>query len=311
MVKDKKFTEEVMRRLREGMGDRFRIIPGECEKNNGIRLSGVVILENEGTIAPMIYLDGYYQQYQAGMTMDEIVEDIEAVYRGTSSQPQGKSMDIQDFEKVKNRICFKLINREWNRELLEKVPYVSFMNLAVVFYLYLDDSKSGQLTAMIRNNHMKCWGITVQELFQLARENTPQWLPPEFRSMKDVMKEILMEHISAELDRVDVCELLCSLLEEDMMPLYVLSNKSGLNGAAAMLYPGALKQAAEEIGSDLVIFPSSVNEVILTAYKEGMDLYELAEMVKGINQTDIPPEDVLGDGVYVYRRESEVICMER
>ena len=39
-----------------------------------------------------------------------------------------------DFEKVKDRICFRLINRDKNRSFLEKVPYIPVLDLAACFY---------------------------------------------------------------------------------------------------------------------------------------------------------------------------------
>jgi len=41
---------------------------------------------------------------------------------------------FKDLEVAKTRIIYKLINKERNRELLEKAPHVEYLDLAIVFY---------------------------------------------------------------------------------------------------------------------------------------------------------------------------------
>ena len=89
--------------------------------------------------------------------------------------------------------------------------------------------------------------------------------------------------------------------------MYILSNQSGINGAAVLMYPGVLESAAEQIGGDLLILPSSVHEVILLRWDPEIQLKRAAELVKFINQKDVLPEDVLADAVYVYRRDNGMI----
>lgn len=45
--------------------------------------------------------------------------------------------------------------------------------------------------------------------------------------------------------------------------LMVLTNDKGLNGAAAMFYPGQLDQVADGFHSDFFVLPSSVHEVLI------------------------------------------------
>lgn len=50
--------------------------------------------------------------------------------------------------------------------------------------------------------------------------------------------------------------------------LYVLTNDAAHNGAACVLYPDKLKDLADEFGSDLLILPSSIHEVLIIADSE-------------------------------------------
>ena len=38
----------------------------EVTKNNGLKLMGITIMDNKSNIAPTIYLNDYYKQYQTG-----------------------------------------------------------------------------------------------------------------------------------------------------------------------------------------------------------------------------------------------------
>lgn len=45
-------------------------------KNNDVQLTGLMIRLEENNIAPFIYLDHYYEQYQNGMELPDIMKDI-------------------------------------------------------------------------------------------------------------------------------------------------------------------------------------------------------------------------------------------
>jgi hypothetical protein len=48
------------------------------------------------------------------------------------------------------------------------------LDLAIVFYFIVDSDYIGSATALIYNTHLDMWGITAQELYETAMENTPK-----------------------------------------------------------------------------------------------------------------------------------------
>ena len=68
-----------------------------------------------------------------------------------------------------------------------------------------------------------------------------------------------------------------------------------------MLYEGYFDRLAQEAGSDLYILPSSIHEV-LAVEADGLNPEELKAMVKMINDTEVPEDEVLSETVYRYRR---------
>ena len=100
-----------------------------------------------------------------------------------------------------------------------------------------------------------------------------------------------MEELIAELS--DGLETACSA------HMLVLTNEKCFFGASVIAYPGVLEKAAELLGGDVMILPSSVHEVIAIP-AEGADPKALREMVKSINEAIVSPEDRLTDSVYRY-----------
>ena len=292
------FLEEVRAALQERLGSDYEIRIHKITKNNGIVLDGLIIGKASKNIAPTIYLNSYYMHFTHGMSLQEILEDIISVYKENNDVVLGDMRELLDFSNVRDKVAFKLIQREKNKELLKDVPYIKFLDLAVVFYLILDEHKGGQMTALVQNSHMESWGVGKEELYHLAEKNTPILLPPEIKTMKEIMCNILKGH----LEELEMEEVIDDLLDFDSEKpsLYVLSNKKQINGAGCILYDGCLTDFADCQNSDIVILPSSTHEVKLVPDDGKLDYEELRKMVGEINESEVPKEDVLSDRIYKY-----------
>lgn len=301
------FLEEVRAEVQERLGSDYEIRIQKITKNNGIVLDGLIIGKASKSIAPTIYLNSYYMHFTHGMSLQEILEDIISAYKENNDVVLGDMRELLDFSNVRDKVAFKLIQRERNKELLKDVPYIKFLDLAVVFYLILDEHKGGQMTALIHNSHMEPWGVGKEELYHLAEKNTPILLPPEIKTMKEIMCDILKGH----LEELEMEEVIDDLLDFDSQKpsLYVLSNKKQINGAGCILYDGCLKDFADSQNSDIVILPSSTHEVILVPDDGKLGYEELRKMVGEINESEVPKEDVLSDSVYKYDRVKDQIVM--
>ena len=141
------------------------------------------------------------------------------------------------------------------------------------------------------------WQVSLEEIYDVAFENTPKLLPYELLSMEQVVKNMFSEE-------EDLTEMEQIFDFENENAMYVLSNTSKLNGAAAILYPDILKDFAKSCGCDLYILPSSIHEVILVPAKGKGDIEGLNEMVQDVNATQVEPEEVLSDHVYLFDQKS-------
>lgn len=209
---------------------------------------------------------------------------------------------FKDLEVAKTRIIYKLINKERNRELLEKAPHVEYLDLAIVFYyLFPSDNEDEFKGFMLNNEHMLMLDLCVTDLMNAASVNTQRILGLKFQGIFSTIAEIT----GAE-DMYDA-----AAIEDGFIPLQVLSNQLGTYGASAILYKNVIKDIAERMKSNLFIIPCSIHEVLI--YREmkncqiGID--DLKEMISMVNQNEVPEEDILSDSLYYYSLENNAICI--
>lgn len=293
------FTNILREEMEKKVGEKAKVKLQEVMKNNGVKLCGMTVLQQDTNISPTIYLNNYYQAYEKKeITLQEAIEDIWYHY---SKNRVTKSVDIcffMNYETVKDRIVYKLVNTEKNQELLKDVPHIPFHDLSIVFQCLVSEEMFGNATILIHNAHLKLWGVDTQELYQQASLNTPRLYPYDIKNMREVILEMIKLEEGEEAARAYQEEL------KENVPMYVLSNCTKMQGAACMLYEDILKDFAMVLQQDIYILPSSVHEVILLPVAEEDSPMLLKEMVMEINETQVEPEEVLSNSIYFYERKT-------
>lgn len=293
------FLTTVTETLQEELGNLYQLSIQKVTKNNGTVLDGLCISKENEHIFPTIYLNPYYEHYQNGMPMEDILGEIMDLYRNRAHMPSITSEQLTSFSQFQDKVIFRLIHTSSNESLLASVPHIPFLDLSIIFCLFLEEQDSCQMTAMIHNQLADSWGATAESLYPLACKNTPRLLPVNLKEMR----QLLFSFHTEQFEDPDLRAFMEDMMKEPIsMPLYVLSNAACLYGASAMLYPDVLKNFAESLGQDLIILPSSVHEVLLLPSEEETDFQELSEMVCQINLAEVPPEDRLSHNVYLYSR---------
>lgn len=300
------FIEFVRKEVSHGLGGDHNIMIRQVPKNNGICLDGICISRCNDRLSPTIYLDSYFEQYQEQrMTLDEIIDDIIAVYHENQDFPALNINHFMDFSIISEKIAFKLVESSANTELLKELPHIPFLDLAMVFYLFIDESPKGQMTSLIYYDHMELWDLNTEQLCEIAKNNTPLLFPAHIRDMTEVLKEIAKANLGEDYREEWMDELFAAA--PGQFPLYVLGNQRGIHGASCILYPDVLKNFAHQLNQDLIILPSSIHEVLLVPDAPGLSYCELQSMVRYINRSEVPKEDRLSDQIYRYQRSSDTI----
>ena len=260
------------------------------------------MLQDDNNISPTIYLNKYYEAYENGdITLRCIVDEVLDTYERNKVNQSVDMRFFMNYERIKDRIIFKLIHAERNKELLKDIPHIRYLDFAVVFQCLISDEMFGNATIMIHNAHLKIWEITENELYEKAIKNTPVLQRYDIKTMKDVLCEMMLLEEMEGKEILNKNEYIEDL--QDATPMYVLSNRTRVQGASCILYPNILKDFASAVKSDFYILPSSVHEVILLPAQGDEDKEGLKRMVCEVNETQVEREEVLSDSVYYYSQE--------
>ena len=191
------FLETLKQALAKHLKDGQQLIIRPVPRNNGILLDGLSIGTPGLAFSPTVYLDPYYEQYQEGMSIEAISMDILNLF-SNNQPPECVSEDsLLDFNAIKSRIMMRLIHTDSNQELLSDVPHIPYLDLSIVFYLFLERSASGQMTVLIHNELSAHWHQSSKKLLGLALKNTPAVYPADIKSMSEVMKEIARQNLGS------------------------------------------------------------------------------------------------------------------
>lgn len=296
------FARLVQEQISERLGESYQITLQEVCKNNRVTLQGLVILSETKNVSPTIYLKPFWEAHEKGMALEAVVDKILQIYWEDTPNKKVNMNFFKHFDKVQDRICYRLIHAGKNAELLKGIPHIEFLDLAICFFYAYHGRILGEGSILIHNDHMEMWGTSTAELLRLAQENTPRLFPWECNSMEDVIQELMREqkgryHIDREAQEAVFSG----------VPMRILSNRKRVQGAACILYPDVLEQLSAQAGGNLYILPSSIHEVILLVDggKEQPEL--LKEMIFDVNRTQVEPEEVLSDSLYYYDRTKKSV----
>ncbi len=262
-------------------------------KNNDTQRTGLVISEDGTNISPTIYLEDFYDQYKQGTSIERIAESIVSIYHHIKFDTPIETSLLEDFEKIKPFVTFRLIHRSRNYSLLETVPFIPYLDLAIVFSLLFEMPDHGLGSITITNDMIELWDTSLSQLYQLALKNTASLFPIEFRPLKSVISEMTGKPYDQ------------ALFEDDH--LYILTNSICHLGAACILYTPILEDIADILKDDFYLIPCSIHEIIIVPASYSPELVSLNEMIQEINSTQLSADEILSDHCYFYDRKKQLI----
>lgn len=291
------FKESVRALIQIKMGEEVAVKIHNIPKNNGLTKAALVIVRKEAHITPTLYLERYFTMYKSGVPMEEIIDRIQADYQ-SGSIPDIKSGFFTDFERAKKHICYKIINQTKNEKLLKQIPHLNVLDLAVVFYYKVEAEVEGGATILIYESHRKSWGITLDELYHLAKENTEKKLPPLFQTIHQVINSIAKE---------EALDIHLKEKERGETEMYILTNSEKYLGAGCFLYPGMLDEIATKLKANFYILPSSIHECIIMPDSGEFSSTQLNVIVQEMNAQFLGAEEILSNQVYYYSNNKKVL----
>ncbi len=293
------FKEVVAEKFKDYMPEQYQGMEVRVASVNKVNkiLDGISLLDSNAKInmSPTLYINDMYDHYLNCENLQRVLQDAaECMDRAFREAPQVGNLE---YESAKDNIVFQVINTMQNEDMLRDMPHREFQDLSIIYRWVIKVDDTGIQSSVVRNGMAEQLGMTEEQLYKCAVENTRRILPPTVKSMNDVMREMFLKD-GMPMEMLDM--MLGDMPKDKQM--WVISNERGINGAGSMLYEDNLHKLAMELESDLYVLPSSVHECIAVSTDMG-DPYELAEMVSEINMDQVDLQDRLSNQVYHYDKD--------
>lgn len=289
----------------------WTVITQSVMKNNDTRLEGIVIMQPDKRVSPTFYVNGYFNDgFMPEATAQAICKEYMQQQNANIDVMEELVRNIRCYDKMKDKICFKLINTKMNKEFLKDVPHVRFNDeLSLCFYIQLDP----EATVTIHNQFIEIWNLekskVVEQLYAVANRNMTRLHPPVLDNMAHVLGYI------SEADDIEELEMFKEMAES-LFPMYVLTNDTKILGASTLAYSNGqmledCRQAIErrtnrEVNS-LIVIPSSIHEVIIMPADDVEDVLGLKETILDVNRTQVQPHEILSNNVFGYSKKDGFI----
>lgn len=305
------FLDEVIKQVKDYFPKEYQNAEVELNhivKTNDQELDGLIIRREQDTVVPQIYLNGYFELYENGVSLSEILMGIYASYFQNVVQSfENLPENVSDYEQVKDRIVVQLVNQDMNKALLEEVPgkEIPDTDLAAIFKVPLFTDERGTATIRVTKEMMEQWGQELETVYRDALANTERDNPAQLTTLRAMIGELLEPPIfqnEVKWEKPETCKM-------EPYEQYILTNPDKMFGAATLLYPEVLQQLSDNMQSNLFILPSSIHELILVRDTGELNAVELQSMVMGVNQEAVPIEDRLSNEVYYYNGKEHTFSM--
>lgn len=205
-------------------------------------------------------------------------------------------IEIGSYEDIQDSLRVRLMDMKSNKETLENAVYEPVgCGYALVAYMELPEEIAEGGIANVPKGLAEASGFSARRIMMDARLGSQAMDFPKLCALQDV----IFGFGTGEAPQ--------NLLAGGEIPegpsLLVLTTEGGVLGAAALYYPQMQSRIGEIVGGDYYVLPSSVHEVLIMPDDGHTSAKELAEMVKQINETEVRPEERLGNKVLHYRAD--------
>ena len=303
------FKGIVQEKILNYMGPEYAnaIVDIETVQKVNQQMDALIIRNQDDKISVSLYVNEMYKQYLKSEDLQEVMMDAVRVYK-EAMENKPVQYEQLDFEGIRENVVFSLVNTEQNKELLENVMHREFQDMSIIYRGIINTEKEGIASTMITNRLAENVGISEQELYELAMENTPRILPIKVVTLQDMIMDMFCRDSGMSREEVEQMGFATFGDPSENDTVWVVSNEQGINGASSILLTDEMAKVAERAGSDLYLLPSSVHEMLAVSTSFG-EPEMFAEMVQDVNMTTVSLEERLSNNVYLYDRDTRSISM--
>lgn len=246
---------------------------------NKVKPGYVVGVENGkgGVILTEEKIETLYNDFLQGRPLEDFIREVDGPHSEFFSDGITKCtldlMEVFKGDNWKKHVFLEVVNTEKNEELLRTVPHREFLDLSVICRLYLTEDEGVTGTSIVNEDTLDFFGITEDELFEIAKENIRESKP------YIVIEAGLFKGIT---------------------------NTMGLHGASAILFPEVLEEVADDLNCDLFVIPATIHDIICVPAVSGV-ADGIREAISIINSTEVPEDEVLSNSLYYFDRTTKQV----
>lgn len=249
-------------------------------KNNGASYEGLVIEKLEEELSQVVSLDNCYEDFRAGISVQEISEQILKEYRKAVGNVSLLSQqDIWSYERIKDRLYVEMVNRKWNEQYLEHKYYVPFLDLAVVYY------------------------IDTQLDYKNAPEHRGTAVTKDIFKIWSVEPEVIWKQVLENMGKESLFLMLVVTEEENSLMTFEDAFQKN-QGALALLQKSILDEAKKKLEEPFYILPVSIFELMIVPESQADEVEEMKKAIIESNK-ELPAEYLLSNTVYYYGDKGE------
>lgn len=261
------------------------------EKLQGESYTGITMTPAGSNIGATLNMNRSFEAMENGSPFAAVMNNIFiAAEQAIQQMPSYDPHTLADYDQMRGKLVMQVIPTAENQEMLVGIPHRDIEDMSVVYRFQLESTEQGSASILVTNQMLNIFGITTEQLMQDAAEVAPEQHPATIRTMAEVLNEMMGMEI----------------VPPDEAGMWVASIADGVNGAGVIAYPDFMDQAAEKLGGDFFLLPSSVHEVLLIPDHGQMTAQELSEMVASVNASDVQPSDRLSDVAYHYDADARI-----
>lgn len=274
--------EKIMKEIKNYLPQEVNIASVESYetiKNNGKKLNGMVIRKEGCNIAPVIYLDSFISKIENGVSFELVMKELADLYIQNASElsdmeERHATLDLMDYDAIKDKIVCKLINLDRNIEFLQDKAHSFVSDLAVIYQIEIMNDEFGCTAHTITKRLLESYDITVEQLHEQAISN-----------MRN--RKCLFEKLSEFMGWQDP-----GVRDH----LWILTSKNFVNGASLILIPEVRDKILRQLG-DVYIMPSSIYEMLIVKKSLGFHEDEINSTIRDGNKR-VQMEEYLSSHAY-------------
>lgn len=293
------FKEQFTEDVKQALQDRNLDVKTDIHQINKPNESydSMTITPEGSHIGVNLNMSRFYETCENGASYSEAVENAtDMVEKGIKESPAVDVESLTSYDFMKDKLAMEVVSLETNAEMLVNVPHQNIEDMAVIYRCVLESGEEGMASVVVSNAMLDTFGVSKEQLHADAMANAPEIKPAVIKGMNEVMQEMMGDEFAS--------------LGLDMNPademMFVATVPDKIHGAGVIAYQDFMDQAAEKLGGNFFVLPSSIHEILLVKDEGQTNFHDLEAMVQEVNATQVSPEERLTDSVYHYDAKDHV-----